>query len=167
MNQPVNKILGAIAPFYEALMSALKKDGIDPNHYICDHFCYRVETLERYRILKNELGQIGQMISEKEIGGRPIATFLLKEPLTIGNHLVECIELPAPKKGISYKEGFEHLELVINESFETFIARYPHIEFEMKGANKPVNPEIRVKYGTLSVKFHHYPLSYVIQNLDG
>ncbi|MEL7120575.1 MAG: VOC family protein, partial [Bacteroidota bacterium] len=76
------------------------------------------------------------------------------------------LELPAPKIISKYQEGFEHVEFVIDKPFNDFMTQYRYIKFETKGMNKSINPDIKIKYNNLSVKFHHHNLEYVIKYLD-
>jgi predicted metalloenzyme YecM len=76
------------------------------------------------------------------------------------------LELPSPKKGSEYSEGFEHVEFVIDEPFEAFIKRYPKTLFDKKGQFKKVNADLRIQFENCSVKFHHHSLEYVIKYLD-
>ena len=159
-------ILGSVSPFLDHLFQQLAADGIDVSSYELDHLCYRVDTLERYQKLKTELCAIGSLLTTSMIAGRPISTFKLFQPLQYQERRIWCVELPAPKAGSPYPEGFEHIEFVIDQTFDIFMARYPQLTFNTKGMNKAVNPEISRKYGTMAVKFHHHPIEYVIKYLD-
>ena len=159
-------LLGAADPFLSRLFAALEQDGLEVAGYELDHLCYRVSSRERYEALKTGMADYGRVLSEKEIGGRPIATFELTSPIVFADRQIPCLEIPAPKAGSSYPEGFEHAEFVIDRPFAEFMAAYPHLDFDTKGMHKEVNPEIRLAYEGFSVKFHHHPLAYVIRHLD-
>ncbi|MEM8527489.1 MAG: VOC family protein [Bacteroidota bacterium] len=148
--------------FLTDLFQEIKLQGIDVQYLELDHICYRVETTERYEALKEELLEIGELLVESEVGGRSIATFRLHEALIFEDRKIEILELPAPKPNNHYREGFEHIEFVISEDFETFMNRYAHCEFDTKGMKKVINPEIRLSFGERSVKFHHQSLEEVI-----
>lgn len=163
---PLEKSLGSISVFLKKVFSSLKKDGIDVSGYELDHICYRVETLERYHKLKKVLEKHGKLLSETIIAGRPIATYKLKELFIFRDKTIKCIELPCPKKSSPYQEGFEHVEFVINLSFQDFMKKYPSIKFETGASSKEVNPDIQIKYAGFSVKFHHNTLEYVIKYLQ-
>jgi hypothetical protein len=78
---------------------------------------------------------------------------------------VPYLELPAPKVGSSYEEGWEHVELVTSGSLERFAARHLELPFSRDGMNKLINPELGLKVGVamgmLVVKFHEQPLGAV------
>jgi 2C-methyl-D-erythritol 2,4-cyclodiphosphate synthase len=40
--------------------------------------------------------------------------------------------------------------------------KYPKIEFSKKAINKNINPDIKIKFDNISVKFHHNSLNKVI-----
>ncbi len=162
----MESILGPITLFLDRIFQVLDQDGIDVSQYELDHICYRVETEEQYESLKTQLQPLGELLTESQIGGRPIATFKLFQPIKYHEREIWCLELPSPKEGSPYSEGFEHAEFVIDKPFEEFMSLYPSLTFKTKGMSKEVNPEISRKYGDLAVKFHHHTIEYVIRYLD-
>lgn len=162
----IEKILGNAAPFLQRVFALLEKDGIDISSYELDHICYRVETSDRYEELKQTLFIFGSLLSESQIGGRAISTFKLNGSINFKERKIWCIELPAPKKGSFYREGYEHVEFVIDLEFEKFMELYPQINFSTKSISKEINPTIAIKYDGFSVKFHHKTLEYVIKYLE-
>ncbi len=154
------------ASFLEQLFSEMSAQNADFSHLTIDHICYRVETEERYQELKEKLSILGEILTEKPISGRPIATFRLDKPFIFQNQKIYLLELPAPKEGRFYAEGWEHIEMVIEPSFQDFMAQNAHLDFDTKAITKKVNPEVRLTFPSGSVKFHHYPLDYVIEYLD-
>ena len=148
--------------FLEKIESDLKLLGIDLDEFEIDHTCYRVTNIERYSELKSELGRDHLLLHEAMISNRPISTFKLNKPLKYKKHDIPLLELPAPKGEVSYSEGFEHIECVISESFVDFSNKHSEVEFDWKGAQKKHNPELRIKLGDLSIKFHHQSLEDVI-----
>ena len=105
-------------------------------------------------------------MGEKIISGRPICTYKLRNPLVYEARKISVLELPAPKDGSPYQEGFEHVEFVIEESFEAFMQRYPHISFDTKALSKAINPDIGIDYDGVRVKFHEQSLEYVVRYLE-
>ncbi|ORY06078.1 Glyoxalase/Bleomycin resistance protein/Dihydroxybiphenyl dioxygenase [Basidiobolus meristosporus CBS 931.73] len=160
-----------VTPFVTQVLHTLHGHGIDVSENMMDHVCYRVESLSEYEECKLELSSKGCLLIENNIGGRPIATFKLNNPILVTDPIskqvreVRVIELPSPKTGSFYKTGLEHVEFVIADSFEHFISKHEKLSFSTKGSFKPVNPEISLKFKELgfSVKFHHMPLEQVIE----
>ncbi|MEM6697857.1 MAG: VOC family protein [Bacteroidota bacterium] len=149
--------------FLNDLFQKIELQNIDIEHFELDHICYRVETNERYEAMKKELSEIGELLVESEIGGRSIATFHLEEALAFEERKISTLELPAPKPNNRYQEGFEHVEFVISEDFEAFMNRHAHCGFDIKGMTKAINPDVRLGFGEMSVKFHHQRLEEVIE----
>lgn len=163
---PVERILPSLKPFLDKIFLNLFINAIHIQGFEMDHICYRVETDERYEILKKELSSISKMINESDINGRKIAIFKLKKPIRHEMRDIYLIELPAPKKGSFYKEGYEHVEFVIDYSLADFVRGFEHIDFDTKGMEKEVNPDVRIQFDDISVKFHEHDLEYVINYLD-
>ncbi len=149
--------------FLSQIFNDIKSVEIEISHYFLDHICYRVENQEKYSSLKNTLAKEHQLLIESEINGRNISVFKLKFPIQFEGRSIPLLELPAPKTGNNYPEGWEHIEFVIDESLDLFLEKYQNIAFDKKGFSKPLNRDIRLKLGTLSVKFHETSLEKVIQ----
>ena len=141
-----------------------KVPGFTAGTFPIDHICYRVETEARYAELKAALAKEHSLLAETEVGGRPIATFRLSQPFVFREENIPLLELPMPKTGKFYAEGYEHIEMVIDVDFRTFMRRFPTLEFDTKAINKQVNPEVRVRFASGTVKFHHQSLAEVIRN---
>jgi len=168
--------------FLEQIFKALSADGIDISSFELDHLCYRVGTMERYAELKRKLMEEGTLLGEHQIGGRPIASVRLHVPFTVQNRSIAVIELPAPKPGSpsrlpfdsaldrrskSYPEGYEHVEFVVDMEPNEFAARYPALDWDLSGAHKTVNADVRRNYDGFSVKFHRLTLAVVIALEEG
>lgn len=148
--------------FLEKLFAALEDDGITTSSLELDHLCYRVETLARYAEWKDRLSKNGSLLGEHLIGGRSIATFKLNTPFIFQEHTIDVIELPAPKDGSPYTEGYEHAEFVVAQDPRAFAKRYPSLKWDLTGADKPNNADVRLSYEVFSVKFHERSLEEVI-----
>ena len=116
-----------------------QEHGINVTGLESDHVCYRVESVEKYTQLKDDfIAQGHELLVEGMIGGRPISTLKLKEPIRVQinskvllskssneddnndennatkiEFVVSCVELPQPKPGRPYDEMLEHVEFVI------------------------------------------------------
>ncbi len=153
-------------PFLDRLFARLSANEIQVDHLEMDHICYRVASQERYDELKGALEQEADLLAESMIKGRPICTFKLQKPIFYKNRQIEVFELPAPKPSKPYKEGYEHVEFVLKEDFDTFMAKYPDIQFDESGRDKKYNADIRIQFPDCSVKFHRHSLEYVITVLE-
>jgi len=144
------------------LFAALLGDGVDVTAFELDHVCYRVADMGRYEALRTMLAQQGTLLGDHVIGGRPIATFRVIEPFLFEGRSIAVIELPAPKPGSDYPEGFEHAEFVVDEGPLVFAQRYPELKWDLAGGSKPINADVRLNYDGFSVKFHQRALADVI-----
>jgi len=159
-------ILKEVNAFLEKVLVALEADKIDISKYELDHVCYRVSSAEDYKKYQTELSKLGTLLSETEINGRNISTYKLLEPIHFQDREISVIELPSPKEDKPHPEGFEHVEFVIQEKFEDFMAQHPDIKFDLKDADKEINPDIRINYDGFTVKFHHMTVEYKIEHFE-
>ncbi|MCX6125505.1 MAG: VOC family protein [Proteobacteria bacterium] len=154
--------------FIDQIMAEAQSLGINIDALMVDHVCFRVGSIEEYEAAKfqisNDMGSDlqGHLLTEAQVNGRLIATYRLCEPLIVQGKMVEALEIPAPKASRSYESGFEHIEVVIRESFVDFQLRHPEIPFDTFNAGVAFNGEIAVSLPSGKVKFHHLPLSCVI-----
>lgn len=150
--------------FLKKISRHLIAKNLNTSDLLIDHLCYRVATEQRYFELKKELEKENKLLIESKVNGRSISVFKLNQPIRFQFWEIPLLELPSPKAGSRYKEGWEHIECVMNESLESFMKKYPNLDFDLKGLSKSTNKEVRLKLGNLSVKFHEMSLEEVIQN---
>lgn len=155
-------------PFIHNLFAHLEATSGSLDHLFLDHICYRVETVERYEQLRDELLIDNELLVEGLIGGRRIATFKLAHPLAYQHRMIPLLELPEPKPGSFYTEGWEHVEFVTDRPLPAFIDQLPKLlsatDFDRKGLSKTRNADLRVKLGKgMNVKFHERSLEEVIR----
>jgi predicted metalloenzyme YecM len=158
-------VLKGTEEFLDRIFAGLTEAKIDVSTFFCDHICWRVETPEEYEAEKVKFGAISMLLVENEVRGRYIATYKLNDPIKYKGREIPLVELPSPKKGSPYPSGWEHVEMVITDSFEEFVAKHPHLKFDMSASKLPFNPEMRyaIEGGKVNVKFHHMPLEKVIE----
>tara|TARA_B100000508_G_scaffold19515_2_gene13042 strand:- start:6194 stop:6763 length:570 start_codon:yes stop_codon:yes gene_type:complete len=147
-----------------------------------DHICVRLNSGLEVLKLKVELEQIGSTISTANVNGRDIHIIQLEQPILVGRWETLGIELPHPKPGRTYDEGWEHVEFVIPGLFNTMIdvmrsfeSHFPHLkqppfvgQFQLK-ADEPEaegdqmpNPTIGIVSAGVGVKFHARPIQEVV-----
>jgi uncharacterized protein len=149
--------------FLDKLFIKLADNGLDISSYPIDHLCYRTSSEENYQKSKNYFSEKGKLLIESLVGGRMIATYKLDTPLIYRHFQIPLIEVPAPKAFRINQEGFEHIEVVISESFAEFKRKYPHIRFLTHAEGKEINPDIEIDFGDCAIKFHHQSLEEVIR----
>lgn len=150
--------------FLGALESAMSERSIVlvPNWSV-DHLCYRTESMASYERLRGEISCFARLVTESPVNGRPIATFLLETPIRLHERWIDILELPAPKPGKLVREGFEHIEVVIDCPFSEIESRFRDCQWDRSGCAKALNPELEIELGSLAVKFHHLSLESVVR----
>ena len=176
-----------VPTFLDCIQSRLFQDDMDVSSYEADHVCWRTETVEEYTELVLALKSATDdctLLIESEIGGRMIATFMLKNGIQAGDRTIDVVEIPAPKDGSPYSVGLEHVEFVISSkdnqptspmndavhqsTLDAFMNQHPSFQWNTKAMDKDVNPDVSLKveldeFGVCGVKFHLMPLAKVIQ----
>ncbi len=156
------EIIGDYKTFLDDILARIKSEGFDMADFSqIDHMCYRVSTVEAYQQKKIDCEAIGILLTETMINNRPISTFRFKQPIVHKGWRIDALELPAPKEGSDYTEGLEHIELVLYDDIPTFLKKYEGKPFELRAADRGINPEIGLKLGELTVKFHLLSLTTV------
>ncbi len=156
-------IIGDHQAFLKQILQEIVEAGFDLSDFAqMDHMCYRVESLDSYETKKRELAAFGRLLGETQVNGRPISTFRLHEPVRYQQWRVDAVELPAPKDGSPIKEGLEHVEFVLFDDKETFLKKYAHKQFDLRAADRGINPEIGFTLPSYTVKFHLLNLPTVV-----
>ncbi|MCS3460026.1 MULTISPECIES: VOC family protein [Aeromonas] len=175
MTHLLDEKLGPMAPFVIGLLRELDALGIDLCQPEIDHLCYRAASPGEYLLLSDCLADAGDLLVEGMIGGRPIATYRLHQPLHIQmrskdgaaiDTQVPCIELAAPKPGRNHQAGLEHIELVV-ASLPALVAAHPQLAFKTGNMGDSRNPDVGLMLGSGQVKFHLRSLEAVIEEEIG
>jgi predicted metalloenzyme YecM len=156
-------IIGNYENFLTDILKRITAAGFDLDDFVqIDHLCYRTSTLENYHQKKEELSKVSLFLGENQVNGRPISIFRLKQPIIYQQWRIDALELPAPKEGKPFKDGLEHIELVLYDDIPTFLKKYADKQFDMRAADRGINPEIGLQLGKYSVKFHLLSLPAVV-----
>ena len=169
---PCESIITPVGPFLDrATRFLLQRTAIPIRDCEIDHICYRTSTKGEYQRVVRALLEHGEMLVEGMIGGRPIATIALHQPLVYDCWSIRCIEVPCPKPGRAYASGLEHLEVVIaglllkaergtpyhsRPLLELFMGRFGQsLPFDTRAVDKEVNADVSLSISAdCSVKFH-------------
>lgn len=127
----INNVFGQsiVNIFLDKIFLNLELSNVDVSSYELDHICYRVSSIENYIIIKKYLYDKSELLSENIVSWRKIATYKLFEPIKYKNREINLIEIPAPKIWSNYEDWFEHVEFVIDISFEEFINKYQKLNY--------------------------------------
>lgn len=166
-----------ITTFEARIINLADKVDLSLNDFHCDHIsvrCHLLATAERWR---QGFMKCGDLLSDKEINGRPICLFSLKQPLLVVGKEIDCVELPYPGKTIYANEEWEHIELVIpceaNVLHQRALALLsdrglmrPDVKVKCsnpKGDKETLlNPTLAITDGIVTIKFHPYSIREVI-----
>ena len=163
MAKTLAEIIGDPLIFLENLFSKISEIELKLENYEMDHICYRVQSVNEYKVKKEELKEFGELLIESMVNGRLISTFKLHEPIVYNNRKIFLVELPAPKSMHSYPSGLEHAEFVTKEPLQKIIDRYPQYSFEAFGIHKKINADITLKLGNYCIRFHNQSLEEIIK----
>ena len=159
----LQNIIGDYTGFVDDILGRVVAEGFDMADFVqIDHMCYRTTSLINYGAKKSELIQVATLAGENIVNGRPICAFRLHEPIIHSSWRIDAIELPAPKAGSEHQEGLEHVEFVLYDDISTFLKKYHGKPYDMRAADRGINPEIGLQLGELSVKFHLLNLLTVV-----
>lgn len=156
--------LGNLTSFLDTIFSELAKLKLDVSEYYLDHICYRTQSETEYKEIKLFLADFAKLLVESDVNGRLISTFKFFTPLKYKDRELFVIEIPSPKKGVTYNSGFEHVEFVLKEPLANFLTKYSNLNFDLSNLYKEINPEARIKLDDIvAVKFHEQTLEAIIE----
>jgi|AntRauTorckE6833_2_1112554.scaffolds.fasta_scaffold10168_3 predicted metalloenzyme YecM len=170
--------------FSEKLKLSLRELGIQDecSKLEIDHICVRIAKETDVDSLKNELENVGQIISAVNVNGREIMIIQLTDALHLGAWRTNGVELPYPKPNHKYEDGWEHVEFVLEGAENTmggvrkaFFECFPDLNVEhlksdyaysedephADGDQIP-NPTIGLKVNNVGIKFHANPIQKVV-----
>lgn len=151
--------------FLDKLFQKLSELGIDVSGFELDHISYQASSNEDYDKLKPEFMKLGEVVAEDLVGGRRVAIIKLKDTLLYKNYSISAVELIAPKEEQVCESMLEHVEFVIGESFESFMAKYPGLPWDTSATNQKTYSMLKLLlYDNVRVKFHHMNILEIVKN---
>ena len=158
-------ILENYKDFLDELIKNINEKGIDLSNFYLDHFGYQSSSNEDYDNLIPEFKKIGTMVSEHIVGGRRVGIFKLNTPIIYNGKEIPAVEVVAPKEGQVCPSALEHVEFVIDSDFDTFVKKYPGLNFDVSKVDQPTFPMVTLKLSeNTQVKFHLTPLLEIVGN---
>jgi len=162
MNQKSIEILGDYAEFYVRQVQRLQKLGIDISGLEVSHLAFRTETLAEYLVVRQQLESICSANVENTWNGRPISKLLLQEPLQLSRSATtSLIELIPPVHQSVYKMGWEHVGIVIGETFTDFGKLHSRKFSGQQDQSEFCQPYFITFPDHTNVKFYRYSLQKV------
>ena len=160
----IRTFVSDLQKFAHPLIQRMADFGLMRDIKEIDHACYRVESLAQYDFIKNQLDSIATLLTEAPVNGRPIATFRLSKKISLHHGFsLDVIEIPAPKPGSPYAEGFEHLEAVTAMDLTAFRDRHPKHQWNTANFHAELNREISLRWDVGLIKFHELSLAKIIE----
>ena len=152
--------------FLNSFFEQIQAVGIDISELDLDHIAYQASSAQNYDELKPKFLELGEEISEEIIGGRRVAVFKLDKPIHYKEYFIPALELIEPRAGQQCKSEFQHAEFVLEQSFEDYIARYPHLPWDTSSMHRDEFAHLKLNFDNgLTLKFLHQPiLEMVSQN---
>ena len=158
----MNDLMKKSQDFLEKVFFNIHTHQIDVKNWPIDHLCYRTSSFDNYQYVKDQFQKWGELLIESHVNGRPISTYKLTEPILFQGYIIPLVEVPCPKLDKETREGFEHIEFVIDCSFAEIQKNNPHCQFETKGMQKKLNPDLEIEFTDCAIKFHHQSLEEII-----
>ena len=150
--------------FLDRFFENFQKTGIDVSDLVMDHVAYKTSSEEEYFGLKPQFLAIGTLAKESMVRDRRVGIFKLNTPWQYKEYTIPAVELIAPKEGEVITSGFEHAEFVLNESYESFMAKYPNLSWDTSVMNSDLFSMIKLKLSQdMQVKFHQMPILEIVE----
>jgi len=143
------------AAFLDAFFKELTTYPIEVQNLQLDHIAYQSGTKENYEFLIPEFLNLGEQIREVMIKDRRVGVFRLYSPIKYNHYEIEAAELIEPVEGKRTNTGWEHAEFVLQESFESFMQKYPNLQWDISSIDRPKYAHLKLRLSeNMQVKFH-------------
>lgn len=150
-----NMIIDGLSNFIDKVLTNLSALNIDVSDLELDHFAYQTSSEEDYKNKKFDAVQIGRLESENTVGGKHVSIYRLIQPYLYTRYNISGFEIVGPKVAELCDSCIDHVEFVLQTSFEDFINSYPQVNWNTTAMYRPDFPKLSLKFmdGT-GVKFH-------------
>lgn len=173
----LSDIVTDLLNFEQKISTLASRLGIRLSKQHIDHIslrCHQISTAERWF---DGLQLCGRCVNKTSINGRPIALFLLDEPLQLAGVDIDCVELPWPGERRYPHEGWEHIEIVLPGGPVDFHVRALAVvndraltatDIRIKQSlpqgqgETLVNPTLAVSDKAVTIKFHPWRLLDIV-----
>lgn len=165
-NLDIAVVLGDYRSFITELLRRVQLANIQVEGASIDHICYRVATAAEYAAMRTSLLPFSSDCATTTHNGREFSIFRLKLPLIVSGYQIYLVELPSPKEGSTYRNGLEHIEIVVS-GFPKFTQSH-RSQWTGSAGEASFDASVHVTFDDgLTVKFHAHPLDEVIQHQGG
>jgi len=147
-------ILSDYKNFLDRILSKIHELKINISDLEFDHIGYTASSDENYDKIKDEFLKIANLDHEFKVGGRRVSAYKLKTPLIYKDYKIQAIELVAPKGKEIVKSGLEHVEFILDESFDTFLRKYPDLDWDTSNIDRKEYSMLKLKLDNdMQIKF--------------
>lgn len=141
--------------FINSILPLLNQMNISLKGLQMDHIAYQTSSSHEYEKLKELIPEIGKLTREGIVNNRKVAIIKLSKGLQLAGFVIPAFELIEPKPGQHCKSSFDHVEFVLNESFQEFLKKHPLPDWDTSAMNRSEFPKITYGFPEgSSVKFH-------------
>lgn len=159
----IESLIGNYQVFFSDLLHRMKKSGINIAGMPMSHLLYRVEKMEEYEYLRDELISFCSEFVETQFNDRAVSILILKEPLLLEDGFtVDMIELPAPRPVHMYPTGLESIGVVVGKELPNFIAKYTDVLTGVKEHGVHCQPAFITFENDKTAKFYDISLREIV-----
>jgi predicted metalloenzyme YecM len=152
-------ILSNYKNFIDETIQKIKNLGIDTSDLTIDHLGYQAASDKDYEEKKNELKGLGKIKHDVQVGEVKVAIFQLNTPLKYENQFINAIEIVSPKSEQIEETRWEHIEFVLKETLESFVNKYPNLNWNLEKIDREIFPMASLKLDEKTrVKFPKRPV---------
>lgn len=162
----MNLFIEPLDAFLETAYAGAAAQGIDLDTFQLDHLCWRCPTAESYLSAFRAADEGGFIhLETSPVSGRPVSIFCFPDEVYRRKQRpVQLLEITAPKPEQTFKEGYEHLAFVYQDSLRHFVAQYGNLDWDTARIDCDRNPFVATTLGDLTLEFHMLDLQTVLQN---
>jgi uncharacterized protein len=153
-------ILGDPRPFFDHLARGMEQQGLPLDLGPMDHVCYRTTSNDQYLELRRSLAAAGEVLVEGMIGGRPIVTFRLHQPLASPLAPSPAWSWPRPSRARSTTPAWSTAKSWWR-AWSRLLRDYPRVPFDTSSLRQNP-PELTLALPPCQIKFHLHPLADTI-----
>lgn len=159
----IKKLIGDYEDFFSSALHSLKRLEIKIDNFPISHLTYRVETLEEYESLRDQLNGFCLEFVETQFNGRAVSIHVLKQPLILeAQFQTSVIELPAPRKVHTYPSGLESFGFIVGNKLPEFIQQYQTLLTGIKDHGEHCQPAFITFENQKTAKFYDISLEQII-----
>lgn len=160
----IEQLLGDYYGFFSDLLYRLKKSGISIQGMPMSHLLYRVETVQEYERLRDQLKMFCSEFVETQFNGRAVSILVLRKPLLLEDDFtVDMIELPAPRPVHMYPTGLESIGVVVGKTLPEFIKQHETVLNGVKEHGEHCRPAFVTFDNEKTAKFYEISLREIVK----